>query len=112
MTLDPQQREAREDADRRKFIARAQQAEDVAWLLADPRGRRLMWSWLEFCGVFRTSMTGNSQTFYLEGQRNVGLMLLGNIMQHSPEAFVRMQNEAQAAALEAKQDRGAHNADS
>lgn len=89
-------REAREDADRRKFIAQQQQADDVAWLLNDARGRRLMWSWLEYCGVFRTSMTGNSQTFFNEGVRNVGLMLLGNVMSHKPEAFSQMQAEADA----------------
>jgi hypothetical protein len=101
-------REAREDADRRKFIERQQQADDVAWLLADARGRRLMYSWLEFCGVFRISMTGNSQTFFNEGQRNVGLMLLGNVMAHSPEAFALMRNEAKA---EADAKRRAHSAD-
>jgi hypothetical protein len=89
------QREQREDADRRKFIAQEQQREDMAWLMADPRGRRLMWSWLEFCGVRRTSMTGNSQTFFLEGQRNVGLMLEANILTHTPEQWLRMVNEGQ-----------------
>jgi hypothetical protein len=40
-------------------------------------------------------MTGNSQTFFLEGQRNVGLMLEANILTHTPEQWLRMVNEGQ-----------------
>lgn len=89
-------RESREDTERRAFIAQEQQAEDVRWLMADPRGRRLMWSWLEFTGVRRTAMTGNSQTFFNLGVQNVGLMLEANIMKHAPEAWLQMVNEARA----------------
>lgn len=87
-------RPAREDQDRKKFIAQEQQRDDVRWLMSDPRGRRLMHSWLQFCGVMRTSMTGNSTTFFNEGQRNVGLMLQGNILEHSAEQWIVMMNEA------------------
>lgn len=89
-------REQREDTDRRKFIAQEQQREDVQWLMSDPRGRRLMWSWLEFCGVRRTAMTGNSQTFFNLGVQNVGLMLEANIDEHAPEQWLTMANEARA----------------
>lgn len=87
-------KEAREDLERRKFIGQSQQAEDIQWLMSDARGRRLMWSWLEFCGVRRTAMTGNSQTFFNLGVQNVGLMLEANIMEHAPEAWLQMANEA------------------
>lgn len=87
-------KDAREDVERKQFIAQDQQREDVRWLMADPRGRRLMWSWLSFCGLFRSSMTGNSQTFFLEGQRNVGLMLQANLIEHAPEAWALMHTEA------------------
>jgi hypothetical protein len=87
-------KEAREDLDRKRFVAQEQQREDVTWLMADPRGRRLMFSWLEFCGVMRSSMTGNSMTFFNEGQRNVGLMLQGNLLQHAAEQWIVMMNEA------------------
>jgi hypothetical protein len=86
--------ESREDADRKRFIAQVQQVEDVRWLMSAPQGRRLMWSWLEFAGVYRTSMTGNSMTFYNEGVRSVGLMLIGSIMEHAPEQWIVMVNEA------------------
>lgn len=88
-------RESREDVDRKKLIASAQQAEDVQWLMGDARGRRLMWSWLEFCGVRRTPFAGNNdQTNFKAGVHNVGLMLEANIMEHAPEAWLQMVNEA------------------
>lgn len=92
-------KEQREDIERKRFIEQDQQREDMAWLMGDERGRRLMFSWLEFCGIRRTSMTGNSQTFFNEGVRNVGLMLEGNILEHTPEQWLRMTNEARARKL-------------
>lgn len=88
---------AREDIARDKFVARLQQKEDIKRLMSQKWGRRLMWSWLEFCGVRRTAMTGNSQTYFLLGQQNVGLMLEAGIMEHAPEAWVKMVNEAREA---------------
>lgn len=38
-------------------------------------------------------MTGNSQTFYNEGMRNVALKLYGDIGEADPEAFLKMQYE-------------------
>lgn len=90
---------AREDVARDKFVTRLQQKEDIKRLMSQKWGRRLMWSWLEFCGVRRTAMTGNSQTYFLLGQQNVGLMLEAGIMEHAPESWVEMVNEAREARL-------------
>ena len=53
-----------------------------------------MWDWLAFCGVYRTSMTGSSQTFFNEGQRNVGLMLQDQVLTHAPESYFAMLMES------------------
>lgn len=66
------------------------------WLLDDEKGRRIAWALLEETHVFRTSMTGNSQTFFLEGERNIGLKVLDRIMTTAPDAFALMQREAKA----------------
>lgn len=42
----------------------------------DSSGRMVLWDILEFCGVFRSSFTGNSKTYFNEGQRDVGLYIL------------------------------------
>ncbi len=88
----------RENAQRAEQDQRrqAQQVEDFKWLMKHEQGRRLMWRWLEFTGVFRTSMTGNSWTFHNEGQRNVGLMLIDSINEHTPDAYVQMLKECKA----------------
>ena len=79
MSYDPMNPRARErdqqqDA-RAKQLAREQLALDVQWLMADPRGRRLMTAWLAFTGVDRTTFDGTSRSYFNEGARNVGLML-------------------------------------
>jgi len=43
-------------------------------------GRTLMWEILDLCGLYSQVFTGNSQTFYLEGKRSIGLSIL-QIMQ-------------------------------
>ena len=58
-------------------------------LLEEEVGQRL----LERTGVFRSSFTGNSETFFLEGQRNVGLMLMAQIHDACPEKYTAMLEE-------------------
>jgi hypothetical protein len=67
--------------------------DDFVWLMGDPRGRRIVWRMLEMTGVFRTSFTGNSETFFREGQRNVGLMLMAQIHDATPGQYVLMLKE-------------------
>ena len=67
--------------------------DDFKWLMDDKRGRRIMWRLLERTGVFRSSFTGNSETFFLEGQRNVGLMLMAQIHDACPEKYTAMLEE-------------------
>ena len=93
-TYDPFAQRSKEDKQREAFVNQAQQAEDVRKLMAEEWGRRLMWSWLEFCGARRTPMTGNSHTFFNCGQQNVGLMLEAQVLTHAPDAWLRMVREA------------------
>ena len=67
--------------------------DDFRWLMAEKRGRRIMWRLLERTRVYQSSFTGNSQTFFLEGTRNVGLMLISDIQKHCAEQFVVMLKE-------------------
>lgn len=68
-------------------------AADMRLIMAQPYGRRFVWSLLEFAGVFRTSFTGNSATFYNEGMRNVGLMVMAKINETCPEKYLLMLQE-------------------
>lgn len=72
---------------------RDKEVEDVKLIMSSREGRRFMWRMLEMCGVYRSSFTGNSETFFREGQRNIGLMLLADIHEHCPDGFTTMLKE-------------------
>ena len=60
-------------------------------ILATSEGQTVLWKILSDCRLFQSSFTGSSETFFLEGKRSVGLMLLADIMRIDPEAFIKMQ---------------------
>jgi hypothetical protein len=64
--------------------------------LMDAEGRRLLWSYLSFCGIYKTSFTSDfGTTAYNEGRRSVGLKILDDIVSASPEFFMLMMKENQ-----------------
>lgn len=83
----------REDVENARKLDRDQEKADFAWLMSDKRGRRFMWRMLEVTGVYRSSFTGNSETFFREGQRNVGLKLISDIHELAPDTYTLMLEE-------------------
>lgn len=73
-----------------------QEAEDFKWIMADKRGRRVVWGLLERSGLYKSSFTGNSETFFREGARNVGLQYMALIHEHCPEKYNLMVSEQKA----------------
>lgn len=52
---------------------------DMKAILSTPEGRRV-WTWFaEQAGLNRSSFTGNSETFFREGGRNLGLIVLASL---------------------------------
>lgn len=49
---------------------------DLSWLLSDARGRNVLRHLLRECRLTDTNFTGNSETFKLEGRREVALSLI------------------------------------
>jgi hypothetical protein len=45
-------------------------------VFSSPEGKEVFRDILDFCMTFQTTMTGNSWTYFNEGKRAVGLMLL------------------------------------
>lgn len=88
------QQEARELEEK---LAREQEVNDLKNVMSDKSGRRFVWSLLEKTGLYRSSMTGNSQTFFLEGQRNIGLMLIAQINEHCLDEYALMLAENRRA---------------
>ncbi|WKL53088.1 hypothetical protein Q1W70_00340 [Pseudomonas kielensis] len=77
-----------------KKAIRDQEAADFRWLMNDPRGRRLMWRLMGHCKVFEPSFNPHGGIMnFNEGQRNVGLFLLGEVNQLCPGQFPVMAAE-------------------
>ena len=73
---------------------RERELNDLRVVMATVEGRRFVWRLLEKAGVFRTSFTGNSTTFFNEGMRNMGLMVLGDVHEAAADAYIMMMNES------------------
>lgn len=81
-------------AGKKAKFEREKEVHDIRYVLAEEPGRRFLWRYLEACGVYKSSFTGSSETFFLEGQRSIGLKLLADITEASPDAYVKMMAEA------------------
>lgn len=67
---------------------------DIRFLLKNPEGRRVLWDLMSFCGVFRSSYSGEvNGTLVNEGLRLAGLEVLNLILIAKPSAFAQMQEE-------------------
>ena|SRR3990167_2669389 len=96
---------ARADKQRRQQLARETEQEDIRWLMSQEQGRRLMSRLISICGVYRSSFTGNSETFFREGQRNVGLVFIADAQSLAPNDFVKMLTEHGSAQAGSSDDR-------
>lgn len=61
-------------------------------VMSGAAGQRFLWWLLEQTHVFQTSFTGNSATFFMEGERNVGLKLFALCMEADPAFMQRLIN--------------------
>lgn len=50
--------------------------EDYKRTFNSPHGMRVYKDIINRCGIFQTTFTGTSKTFFLEGERSIGLYLL------------------------------------
>lgn len=87
---------------RAQKTALRQADQDLEKVLATPEGRRVLTRVIDNAGVFNRSFTGNSETFFREGRRSVGLDLVEHITRLDAMAFAKMQ--AEMIALRQKQD--------
>lgn len=82
-------------------IARRTADNDFRWLMNDPRGRRFIWRMMGHCKVFeQTFNTHGGLMNFNEGQRNVGLFLLGEINRLCPDKFAVAADENKPQPVE------------
>ena len=53
-------------------------------------GKEVIWEILGMCNIYGESFTGNSQTFFLEGKRSVGLEFLQLLEDSDPTLYPRL----------------------
>lgn len=75
-------------------IARRRELADVQFILNSVEGRRFYWRLMMRCGIFKSSMTGNNTTFYNEGERNIGLLMMADLNEADPEAYIKCLTES------------------
>jgi hypothetical protein len=82
------------DAARLRGELKTRQDDDLRTVMGTEQGRRFIWDLLGDAGVYRTSFTGNSETFFNEGKRQIGLAILARITETCPGEYLKMQQEA------------------
>jgi hypothetical protein len=87
------EQEARAAAQREEHALRLRFESDMKWLMADKRGRRVMFDLLSRAGIYTSSFTGNSETFFREGRRSIGLEYLKEVESLAFDGFVKMLQE-------------------
>lgn len=92
-----------EEREQKEILKFKQEISDLKFVLSTPQGRRLLWRYLEFAGVYEQSAhASGSWTYFNEGRRSVGLKLLAEITAHDPESYFKM-------ILENKKEQGEFN---
>lgn len=79
-------------AQTKEQIKRQGEIDDLKWLLADARGRRVLHRIIEQTRLFKLSHQGESThaTAFNEGARNNGLFLYNEIIEIAPEQLANI----------------------
>lgn len=96
--IDPTDLDSQEQAQaakaRRAQIAAKAEEEDLKWIMANKRGRRIVWGILANAGVFQLSFSTNAMTMaFNEGRRSEGLRMLALLQVHCPDQYQEMTRE-------------------
>lgn len=75
--------------------ARQLEIDDLRWLMNSSQGRRVALRLLDMTGLRTSSFTGNSETFFKEGRRSVGLEFERQIANHCFSEYLLMLKEHQ-----------------
>lgn len=73
--------------------------EALTWLMSDPKGRRLMRTWIRASGVFVSSYEGSEgrdaayAVAFNEGRKEFGYKRLAELKRHVPEFYLLMEKE-------------------
>ena len=85
------------DAEAEEAVARERrrkELEDLRWLLGHPQGRRIVTRLLDEAGVYRSSFNHSGSVMaFNEGKRHMGLFLIAELIEASPDGFMKVLKE-------------------
>ena len=88
------------EAKAKEKFGREQELADLIFVLSTVNGRRLIWRYLCSCGIYKQSAdVSGSWTYFNEGKRSVGNMMLADIMECMPDAYITMMKESKGVLL-------------
>lgn len=80
---------------RKAEIEREREIEDLKWVMADPKGRRFVWSLIEASDVGKSPFnTNTAQMAFNAGRQVAGITLADALKEHDPKGYLLMQSEA------------------
>jgi hypothetical protein len=92
------ERQRDEEAQAEAKRLREQQVEDLKFVMGDHRGRRFVWRMLVEAGVYRSTFSeSHAAMAFQEGKRNLGLLLVDDIVSECPGDYDRMRAEQRKA---------------
>ncbi len=74
---------------------RAQQLRDIKEIINTPSGLRFFRRMIANGRVLSTTFTGNSQSYFLEGARNLVNLYLADVVEVEPDALARLFSKEQ-----------------
>lgn len=87
------QSEEQTESEKAEQTAASLAAERLKTVMQTHTGRCVLFSILEMCHVYQTSFTGNSATFFKEGERNIGLRLIADMIEADEDSYFQMLRE-------------------
>ena len=76
-------------------LADAQRQQVISGLMSTSFGREWIWDVLSSCHCFATTFNGDAlSSAFAEGERNVGLRILSDILVACPDQYIQAQREA------------------
>lgn len=78
------------DHEQARKNARDQELEDIRSLVKVPFGVRFLKRLFSEGKILQTTFTGNSQGFFLEGQRNLALKFLADVCEAAPNSVAKV----------------------
>lgn len=108
MPYDASNRRDIREAQKQAKVADQQRKEIVNGIMSVDAGRRWMCDLLEICHIFATSFSDvDLRMAFMEGQREIGLRLLMDIMASCPDQYVQMMRERneRQSAIDARSQR-------